>query len=82
MKEERQCGTNKTQHYSSRKEDEFVLLAGKWTELESIVISELSDHTDTYRHSPAFKLEIENDMSREGRMLRIWESEQEDGTWG
>lgn len=73
MKEERQCGINRTQYYSYRKEDEFVLLAGKWIELESIMISELSDRIDKYRYSLAFKIEMENDMSREGRMLCIWE---------
>lgn len=63
-------------------EDEFVLLAGKRIELESIMISELSDHKDKYRHSLTFKIEIEKDVNIEGGMLHIWESEQEDGTWG
>lgn len=75
MKEERQCGINKTQYYkSSRKEDEFVLFAGKWIELESITISELSDCKDKYTHSLAFKIQIEKDVSVEGGMLCIWES--------
>lgn len=59
-----------------------MLLAGKWIELESIMISELSGCEDEYRSSLAFKIEIEKDVSIEGGMLRIWESEQEDRTWG
>lgn len=67
MKEETQCGINKTWYYSARKKNVFVRLAELWKELESMVLSEMSDHKDKYRYSLTFKIQMEKDMNIEGR---------------
>ena len=66
MKRERQYGINKAQTYPAREKNAFMLLVGKWIDLDSIMLSEMSVTKDIQRIL-SFKIQIEKRLNIEWR---------------
>jgi hypothetical protein len=68
------------EYYSATKENEIMLFAGKWMELEIILLHEIRQpQKDKYVFSQMQNLDLEKDMKAEGGLLKRKDKRERDG---